>query len=225
MDARYHDCEAFSQLPPFVDIRIPESGVVSVSVSETHMTLPTLEGLLQRLIRDAAEGNVFLLVCMTLSLCGTISAAYPVTAVVVPAALLVPPRWRQIAAMTALGSALGATLLVIAFHHLGWAQIYGRFPELATHATWSQVIAWVSSYGTLALFLIAVSPLPQTPALIFFGIARQDYLSVFIALLLAKSLKYSLFAWMATRFPDRFSNGIRGFFRFRRQTNGIRSEK
>jgi len=189
------------------------------------MALSRLEGLLQRLIRKSAEGHAFLLVCITLSLCGTLSAAYPVTAVVVPAALLAPPRWRQITAMTALGSALGATLLVIVFHDLGWAQLYERFPELATHATWRQVMVWVTRYGTVALFLIAISPLPQTPALIFFGIARHDYLSIFIAMLTGKSLKYGLFAWMATRFPERFSNGIGGLLRFRRRTNGIRSEK
>jgi membrane protein YqaA with SNARE-associated domain len=186
------------------------------------MALPRLEGLLQRLIRDAAEGHAFLLVCVALSLGGTVSAAYPVTAVVVPAALLVPARWRQIAAVAALGSALGATLLVIVFHHLGWAQLYERFPELATHATWRRVIEWVSDYGAIALFLIAVSPLPQTPALIFFGIARHDYPGIFVAMLAGKSLKYGLFAWMATRFPERFNSGIAGLLRFRRQSDAIR---
>jgi membrane protein YqaA with SNARE-associated domain len=178
------------------------------------MALPRLEGLLQRLIREAAGRHAFLLVCMSLSLCGTVSAAYPVTAVVVPAALLVPYRWRQITAATALGSALGATLLVIVFHHLGWSQLYERFPELATHAAWRQVIAWAADYGAIALFMIAVLPLPQTPALIFFGIARHDYLSIFIAMLAGKSLKYALFARMAARFPERFGSGIGGLLRF-----------
>jgi membrane protein YqaA with SNARE-associated domain len=189
------------------------------------MGLSRLEGLLQRLIRKSAEGHGFLFVCITLSLCGTVSAAYPVTAVIVPAALLVPPLWRQITVTSALGSALGATLLVMVFHHLGWTQLYERFPELATHATWIRVMAWVASYGTVALFLIAVSPLPQTPALIFFGIARHDYLSIFIAMLVGKLLKYGLFAWMATRFPERFSNGIGGLLGFLRKTSGIRSNK
>lgn len=66
---------------------------------------------------------------MALASGGTITAAYPVTAVVVPATLLAPGRWRQITMVTALGSALGGTALVIALHHLGWAQIYDRFPE------------------------------------------------------------------------------------------------
>jgi membrane protein YqaA with SNARE-associated domain len=186
------------------------------------MALPRLEGLLQRLIRESAENRGFLLVCMALSLSGTVSAAYPVTAVVVPAALLVPGRWLQITAVAALGSALGATSLVILFHHLGWAQLYGHFPELATNAAWSQVMAWVSNYGTVGLFAVAISPLPQTPALIFFGIVRHDYASVFVAMLAGKSVKYGLLAWMASRFPERFINGIGGFLRHPLQTIGGR---
>lgn len=144
---------------------------------------------------------------------GTLTAAYPVTAVVVPAVLLVPKRRVSIAMTTALGSAIGATLLVVVFHHLGWAQAYQRFPELVTHKTWREVVAWVSNYGPGALFLIAVSPLPQTPALIFFAIARQDYFVVFVAMLCGKVIKYGLFAWAASRFPERFNSGIAGFFR------------
>lgn len=187
------------------------------------MALPKLEGLLQRLLRRAAEGHGFLLTCAGLALAGTVSAAYPVTAVVVPAALLVPRRWRQVALFSTLGSALGATLLVAAFHHMGWAQIYDRFPELASHAAWNRIMAWVSHYGTAALFLIAVSPLPQTPALIFFGIAQPDFLSVFVAMLAGKMVKYGLFAWVAARFPERFSNGIGSLFG-RRPRGGTRSD-
>lgn len=175
-----------------------------------------IEGLLQRLIRHAAEGPGFLLVCLALAFGGTLSGTAPTTAVVVPAALLAPHRWRQISALTALGSALAATLLVIGFHNLGWEQIYERFPQLATHVIWRRVMDWAADYGAVALFLVAASPLPQTPALIFFGIARLDIFSVFIAMLAGKLIKYGLFAWLATRFPERFSNGIRGFIRYLR---------
>lgn len=177
------------------------------------MGLPKLEGLLQRLIREAAEGRAFLAVCLGLALAGTVSAAYPITAVIIPAALLVPKRWIPIAAATTLGSALGATFLVILFHQLGWAQLHEQFPELATNGTWARVIAWVARYGTLVLFLIAALPLPQTPALAFFAIARHDYFSVFMAMAAGKLLKYGLFAWVAARFPERFNNGLAGLFR------------
>lgn len=71
-------------------------------------------------------------------------------------------------------------------------------------------MAWVSRYGTVGLFLIAVAPLPQTPALIFFSIVGHDYPSVFLAILIDKSPKYGLFAWLTARFPERFNNGNGG---------------
>lgn len=170
--------------------------------------LPKIEGLLQRLLRYSAEGRGFMLTCAGLALTGTITAAYPVTAVVVPATLLAPRNWRRITLFTALGSALGATVLVLVIHHMGWANLYEHYPQLATHPDWRQVMSWVQRYGIIALFLIALSPLPQTPALIFFGITRQDYIGIFIAMLAGKILKYGLFAWATNRFPEKLGSGF-----------------
>jgi len=180
------------------------------------MPLPQLEGLLQRLLRHAAEGHGLLLTCLALAFAGTTTAAYPVTAVVVPAALLAARRWRAVAVASAFGSALGATALVLVFHHLGWRQVYAHFPEMATHPAWAHVTAWTSSYGIVSLFVIAATPLPQTPALIFFGVVQPQYAGIFAAMLLGKLLKYGFFAWAASHFPDRFSGGLAGFFRRRR---------
>ncbi|MFO1320708.1 MAG: hypothetical protein U1F52_13920 [Burkholderiales bacterium] len=166
--------------------------------------LPRLEGWLARRLRRAAEGNGFLGVCAVLALGGTISGTYPVTAVVVPAALLAARRWRGIAMAAAFGSAVGATVLVVAFHFLGWKLLHGAFPEMAAHVRWREVVDWVAQYGAAGLFVLALSPLPQTPALVFFGIARHDYAVVFLAMFAGKLLKYGGFGWAASRFPEWF---------------------
>lgn len=67
---------------------------------------------------------------------------------------------------------------------------------------------WAAQYGVLALFVVAISPLPQTPILIFFGVAHHDYVSIFAAMLAGKLVKYGLLAWVASRFPERFGNRI-----------------
>lgn len=172
------------------------------------MTRARLEGLLRRALRYAAQGHRLVPMCLALSFAGTISAAYPVTAVVVPATLLSARHWRSISGFSALGSALGATALMYAFHHLGWSQLQEHFPQLATNSTWIRVVEWASAYGVIALFVIAVSPLPQTPALIFLGAAHHDYPSAFAAMLLGKLIKYSAFGWAASHFPDRVSRGL-----------------
>lgn len=160
---------------------------------------------------------------MALAFAGTLSAAYAITAIVVAATLLVPRRWLQISIVSALGSAVGATLLVIVFHQLGWLQIYERFPELSTNPLWGRIIAWVTGYGALALFAIAVSPLPQTPALIFFAVVRHDYGVVFVAILAGKLLRYGLAAWLAARSPEQVRNGMGTLVR--RMTSLVQDKK
>jgi hypothetical protein len=46
--------------------------------------------------------------------------------------------------------------------------------------------------------------LPQTPALIFTAVSRLPPAEVFLALLIGKSLKYGVYAWLAATFPDYF---------------------
>lgn len=168
------------------------------------MPLRRLEGLLQGWIRHSAEGHGFLLTCGLLAFAGTVTAAYPVTAVVVPAGLLVPRRWLVIALCCAFGSAIGATVLVEVSHHIGWSQLYAWFPHLAESDRWQEMNRWLQEYGVLSLFLIAASPLPQTPALVFFGLTGHSVVPVFVAILLGKILKYGLFAWLTSHFPERF---------------------
>lgn len=174
--------------------------------------LPKLEALLQR----AAVGHALLLTCMLLALFGTATAAYPVTAIVVPAVLLVPRRWLAITVFTALGSACGATLLVLGVHELGWSNIYERYPQLLNQENWNAVQGWVSNYGIAALLVVAATPLPQTPALILFGMTDQNYAAVFAAMLLGKLFKYGLCAWLTRRFPEHIGKNsarLRHWFR------------
>jgi membrane protein YqaA with SNARE-associated domain len=168
------------------------------------------EGLLQNTLRRAAESRHLLLVCGILACAGTVTVSYPVTAVVLPAALISPRRWRPIALSAAFGSALGATALLLAFHHWGWTWVYAHFPEFASHASWQKILGWVSAHGIAALFAVALSPLPQTPALVFFGILRPEPAAVFVTILVAKVIKYGIFGWLVSRFPGRFRSGLRG---------------
>lgn len=177
------------------------------------MLAARIEALLYRILHFAAAGNRLLLACVALSFVGTVTAAWPVTAVVVPATLMAAARWRAISGISALGSAIGATVLMLVFHHLGWSQLYERYPELVTDPSWIRVVDWGRRYGTAALFLIALSPLPQTPALMFFGALRPDYAGVFAAMLSGKLLKYGAFAWTSSRFPVRVGKTLGALLR------------
>jgi membrane protein YqaA with SNARE-associated domain len=176
------------------------------------------------LLERALQGHFFLVACAGLAALGTITAAIPVTAIVVPAVLLQAKRWREIALLAALGSAAGAVVLMLAFHHLGWELVAARYPELASHTNWQAVMGWTEHYGLVALFLIAVSPLPQTPALIVLAIARHDFFAAFLVMAAAKAIKYGAYAWFAWRFPDRVLNLLRNRGEENRRPSATRPE-
>lgn len=177
------------------------------------MTRQRFGAFIQRVLGHAAEGHRLALTCGLLAFAGTATAAYPVTAIVAPATLMAARRWRAIAAASALGSGLAATLLVIVFHHLGWTWIHAHFPEVAGNPAWQRVMDWATGYGVAALFLVALSPLPQTPALIVLGAGHHDYAGVLAAMLLGKLIKYGAVAWSASHFPERIGPRLGHWFR------------
>lgn len=145
----------------------------------------------------------YLPLCAGLAFAGTLTALYPVTAIVIPAVLLMPLQWMKIAVVTAFGSALGATVLVFIVHYIGWNIIVGHFPQLVTDEQWISTMQFISDYGNAALFVVAATPLPQTPALIFIGLGEHQYPSLFASIFLGKILKYGAFAWASKHFPER----------------------
>jgi membrane protein YqaA with SNARE-associated domain len=163
-----------------------------------------LRSRLLRTLQRAADTPRMPWVAGLLACALTVSMTLPVTWAMVPAVLLAPRQWRGIVICSAAGSALGATVLVSAFHHLGWAQVYALFPDIARSARWQEVMQWARDYGVLALSGIAALPLPQTPALVFAAITRQPELEIALAVLVGKLIKYGVIGAAVVRFPHWF---------------------
>ena len=104
---------------------------------------------------------------------------------------------------TGVGAALGAAVLYLVFHHLGWAKLFAAYPDVVRSSAWSDATRWLSTHGVLALLVIAATPLPLTPALMFAGISRLPIVEVVLALWIGKLAKYLVYAWLASRFPER----------------------
>ena len=113
-------------------------------------------------------------------------------------------RTRSGAIIGALGgAALGAAVLYLVFHHLGWAKLFDAYPDVVRSGAWSEATRWLTSYGVASLLLIAALPLPLTPALMFAAISRLPVAEVLLALWIGKLAKYLVYAWMSARFPER----------------------
>lgn len=78
-----------------------------------------------------------------------------------------------------------------------------RYPELAGTRAWAQASDWISRYGPLALFgLMALPlPIPKLPMLAVADLYRLPIQEVVIAIWSGKIIKYTLYAYVVTRFP------------------------
>jgi membrane protein YqaA with SNARE-associated domain len=134
----------------------------------------------------------------------TMSMLMPFVPILIGAVLARRDRWIAIVLLSSIGSAAGGLVLYLTFHHLGWSQILESYPDLLQSQAWTDATRWVTTHGTWALFIIAASPVPQTPALIFAAVSSLPIPKVFLALLLGKLIKYGLVAWTAAKFPSWF---------------------
>jgi membrane protein YqaA with SNARE-associated domain len=137
------------------------------------------------------------------ALAATLSMSVPFASLLIAAVLMAPRRWRSIALCSSLGAALGAALLYLAFHHLGWARLFAAYPEVVRSAAWADATRWLSRYGVAALLVLAALPLPLTPALMFAAISRLPVAEVLLALWLGKLAKYLVYAGLTATFPRR----------------------
>lgn len=123
-----------------------------------------------------------------LSLLATITLTVPVEWLVIVGTLANRRRWLSGAACAATGSSLAAIGLYFAFHHLGWNLLAERYPELAGTRAWGQASDWISRYGPLPMLAIA-------------GLYRLPFQEVVVAIWSGKIIKYTLYAYVVTRFP------------------------
>lgn len=157
-------------------------------------------------LASAAAKRVYPLVIGGIAFVLTMSMAMPFAPILIGTVLARRDRWIAIALLSSLGSAAGGLVLYLIFHHLGWNQFIASYPDLAQSQAWSDATRWVSAYGTWALFIVAASPFPQTPALIFTAVSRLPVSEVFLALLFGKLLKYGTYSWLAAKFPPWFQH-------------------
>jgi len=156
--------------------------------------------------RSALLAHAYPLAVALAAMVLTLSMTVPVASLLIAAILLRRERWKEIVVLSSLGSALGGVCLYLVFHHLGWSQISGSYPDVLQSKAWFNATRWVSAYGTWALLAIAATPVPQTPALIFTAISRLPIEQVFLALLVGKLVKYGIYGFFAARCPAWFGH-------------------
>lgn len=181
--------------------------------SEYHAAMPRqfLHRHTERLLRGVAHSPLLPLLTGALAFVQTLTFSVPVTVMLVPAVLLGRARWKPIVLLTSLGSAAGATLVVMLFHEWGWQKILAVFPAIVESPAWPQVHGWVSEWGVAGLLAVSALPVPQAPALLFFALGDPDAGAILLAMFAGKLIKYGVIARITIVSPERFGGIRRGF--------------
>lgn len=163
--------------------------------------------LLQHKIQEllnAEHGRAYAIVVGIVAFSASLTMTVPFAGPLIVAVLAKPQKWKGTVIASAVGSALGATCLLVLFHHSAWGAFLHWHPHIATGASWIALDGWLEKYGILTLFVVMLLPLPDSPALLFFAMHEGNPLPVFAVTLLGKLLKYSFYAYSVRAFPQWF---------------------
>ena len=167
---------------------------------KTHVLPDWLRGLLMRTVSH----RYYALVVALVAFWSTLTFSFPFVAVLIPAVLLSPRRWLTLGLLCGIASGLGAAALVEVFQYLGLEFVVARYPDLMQSEAWQSASEWLQRWGLLAMLIIAGSPIPQTPALLFCALANVSTLGILVAVGIGKTVKYLFLAWATARYPARF---------------------
>jgi membrane protein YqaA with SNARE-associated domain len=136
----------------------------------------------------------------------------PTDGLLVSATMLAPKRWIYVAFIVTLGSALGALFLGAALELHGLPLLLQWFPGISETQSWKITDQLMDRWGTLALFLVALSPFMQHPAVILAALAGMPLLELFGVVFVGRLIKYFFLAWISTHAPGMLNKlwGIQG---------------
>lgn len=136
----------------------------------------------------------------------------PTDAMTVSAVMLEPKKWIRYALIVAISSSIGAICLAFIVDIYGQTFIETVFPGLEQTRMWILTDKFMADYGLLVVFVIAVTPLTQPPAVILAALSHMPLGYIFLAILVGRSIKYLLIAWISSHAPRLLGKmwGMRG---------------
>lgn len=146
-----------------------------------------------RLLFRIRRSAVYPLLVGMLAVISAATSLYPFGPVIVAATVFAPNRWRGVIVGASLGAVIGATAFALLVQSFGIGLVDRLFPALRESAIWEHSAYWINHHGSLALAAIAALPVPQMPAMILAALSEMGLLSITLALLVGKTLKYTVY--------------------------------
>lgn len=129
----------------------------------------------------------------------------PTDGILISSSILIPKRWILFAISIALGSTLGALFLAWLVEYQGLPWILNFYPGLSESKTWKISMDLFEKYGLILVFIVAVTPLMQQPAVILASLAKTPLIELTAIIFLGRLIKYLIMAYIGSHTPKLLS--------------------
>lgn len=125
----------------------------------------------------------------------------PNDGILISSSMLTPKRWFVLALTVAIGSTVGALVLAALVELQGLPWILDLVPGVAETKTWTLSMDFFQKYGLLLVFVVAITPLMQQPAVIFASLANTPLVELAAVIFVGRFIKYLIMAYIGSHTP------------------------
>jgi len=136
----------------------------------------------------------------------------PNDGILISSSMLIPKRWFILALSVAIGSTVGALALAMLVEFQGLPWILEIYPGLNDSQTWILASEFFEKYGLLLVFLVAVTPFAQQPAVILASLANTPFFELAAVIFFGRIIKFLIMAYAGSHAPRLLTKmwGIKG---------------
>lgn len=125
----------------------------------------------------------------------------PNDGILISSSMLIPKRWLGFAFAVAVGSTIGAMALASLIELKGLPWILELYPGLNESNIWQVTDRFFKDYGLLVVFAVAITPLPQQPAVILASLAATSLTQLALVIFIGRFLKFIVMAYLGSHAP------------------------
>ena len=125
----------------------------------------------------------------------------PNDGILISSVMLRPNRWIYFAISVTIGSALGALFLASLVEHMGLPWFLELYPNMMESHTWVLMHQFFETYGLLLVFIVALSPIFQQPAILLAAIANTSLPQLVLTVFVGRLIKFLIMAYVASHAP------------------------
>jgi len=125
----------------------------------------------------------------------------PNDGILISSSMLIPKRWFIFALAVAIGSTLGAVILAALVELQGLPWILETYPGLSENKVWTLTVHFFENYGNLVVFLVALTPIMQHPAIILASLADTPLNELAAIVFTGRLIKFLIMAYIGSHTP------------------------